>query len=278
MAQTEKHKAMMRAMRLAGNFDEVRAKDKPKELEKFRSKKAHMGLMEMSKLEDELKRKQDQQELYFKGQDNFNKIHKIGTGIYDEKIIDPNFVDKILDGENYDKIKVEREMDIPDANMTPVGHESMAKKFDFLNHDKKFVDPLIKEALTQNTSKELLKRLHTDSDGKIAITDIGLREKVYHNPDNVDVKPIGTNKVALVATSPSGHNSYRIISHFAPNGVPLNEHFKKIHGDKYQSEQMEVTDRRSRFEMESDANDLKEQARKEKERQRLVAYRKNNKS
>ena len=223
----------MRAMRIAGKVGgEIKVKDKPKNLEKLRMKNIGLNLSELSRLEDDLQRQQDQDELSLSGQQRLNKLTQRGTGIY--KPDDQNIIDKILDGQQINKKEMETTM--PDKNLDPITAKQMAKKFDIY---KTQTDKSIQNQLNVNKSKELLKRLHTDENGRIAITDLNLQEKILHHPDNVEVRKIGTNKVALVGKS-SGHDYFRILGNFSPGtGIPLAEHIKKVHGEDYQREPME---------------------------------------
>ena len=261
MPQTDKEKAMMRAMRIAGKVGgEIKVKDSARKLEKLRMKNTGMNLSELSKLENDLQRKQDENEISFTSNNpyNYEKLKQsqlTGTGIYEPN--DPNLIDKILDGEK--PIMVEKQTPIPDENLNPIPLKS---KFDIFNPTDNKIDPLLKEAMEQNKSKELLKRLHTDENGRIAITDIGLREKILHHPDDVEVKTIGSNKVALVGKS-SGHNNYRILGNFSPGtGIPLAEHIKKVHGEDYQREPTEFVS--SIEDQNEEKNELKDIEKREK--------------
>jgi hypothetical protein len=184
LPQTDAEKAMMatiNAMRKAGTIKyqkildgEIKVKDKPKQLVKFRDNKVIDKMIEISRLEKDLQRQQDQDELLF----------------------------------------------TTTNTLTGLGHNER-------------LHPLLKETLEQNNARELLKALHTDKNGRIAITDIGLREKILHHPSNVEVRTIGSNKVALVAKS-SGHDNFRILGNYAPtSGELMTDHFKTLHGDKY---------------------------------------------
>ncbi len=273
----------MRAMRIAGKVDsEIKVRDKPQHLEKLRVKTQGERLSELSKLEDDLKRQQDQDELYFRGRNDLNKLNLTGTGIYEEKITDPNLIDKILDREKYDSVMVEKQTPIPDVNLNPITAKQMAEKFDFykplLPKPTERLEPEIKRTLDEGRTKELLKRLHTDENGKIAITDIGLRETILHDPDNVEIKKIGSNKVALVGKS-SGNDNFRIMGNFAPGtGIPLGEHFKTIHGNKYQREQMETSNRiEDTQEREEQKRIYERQRNRERKAQKLAWYRRNKK-
>ena len=262
LPQTDKEKAMMRAMRIAGKVGgEIKVKDNPKKLEKLRMKNTGMNLSELSKLENDLQRKQDENEISFTSNNpyNYEKLKQsqlTGTGIYEPN--DPNLIDKLLDGEK--PIMIEKQTPIPDKNLNPI---PMKSKFDIFNVEpNERLDPLLKEAMEQNKSKELLKRLHTDENGRIAITDIGLREKILHHPDDVEVKTIGSNKVALVGKS-SGHNNYRILGNFSPGtGIPLAEHIKKVHGEDYQREPTEFVS--SIEDQNEEKNELKDIEKREK--------------
>ena len=261
LPQTDKEKAMMRAMRIAGKVGgEIKVKDSARKLEKLRMKNTGMNLSELSKLENDLQRKQDENEISFTSNNpyNYEKLKQsqlTGTGIYEPN--DPNLIDKILDGEK--PIMVEKQTPIPDENLNPIPLKS---KFDIFNPTDNKIDPLLKEAMEQNKSKELLKRLHTDENGRIAITDIGLREKILHHPDDVEVKTIGSNKVALVGKS-SGHNNYRILGNFSPGtGIPLAEHIKKVHGEDYQREPTEFVS--SIEDQNEEKNELKDIEKREK--------------
>ena len=243
-------------MRIAGNINgEIKVKDSARKLEKLRMKNTGMNLSELSRLENDLQRQQDQDELSLSGQQRLNKLTQRGTGIY--KPDDQNIIDKILDGQQINKKEMETTM--PDKNLDPITAKQMAKKFDIY---KTQTDKEIQNQLNVNKSKELLKRLHTDENGRIAITDIGLREKILHHPDNVEVKTIGSNKVALVGKS-SGHNNYRILGNFSPGtGIPLAEHIKKVHGEDYEPEPMEFA---SSIEDEiEEKNELKDIEKREK--------------
>ena len=55
----------------------------------------------------------------------------------------------------------------------------MSKKFDVYKPTK--IEPEIKTTLDEGRTKELLKRLHTDENGRIAITDLNLQEKILHH-------------------------------------------------------------------------------------------------
>ena len=251
----------MRAMRIAGKVGgEIKVKDSARKLEKLRMKNTGMNLSELSKLENDLQRKQDENEISFTSNNpyNYEKLKQsqlTGTGIYEPN--DPNLIDKILDGEK--PIMVEKQTPIPDENLNPIPLKS---KFDIFNPTDNKIDPLLKEAMEQNKSKELLKRLHTDENGRIAITDIGLREKILLHPDDVEVKTIGSNKVALVGKS-SGHNNYRILGNFSPGtGIPLAEHIKKVHGEDYQREPMEFAS--SIEDQNEEKNELKDIEKREK--------------
>ena len=251
----------MRAMRIAGKVGgEIKVKDSARKLEKLRMKNTGMNLSELSKLENDLQRKQDENEISFTSNNpyNYEKLKQsqlTGTGIYEPN--DPNLIDKILDGEK--PIMVEKQTPIPDENLNPIPLKS---KFDIFNPTDNKIDPLLKEAMEQNKSKELLKRLHTDENGRIAITDIGLREKILHHPDDVEVKTIGSNKVALVGKS-SGHNNYRILGNFSPGtGIPLAEHIKKVHGEDYQREPTEFVS--SIEDQNEEKNELKDIEKREK--------------
>ena len=251
----------MRAMRIAGKVGgEIKVKDSERKLEKLRMKNTGMNLSELSKLENDLQRKQDENEISFTSNNpyNYEKLKQsqlTGTGIYEPN--DPNLIDKILDGEK--PIMVEKQTPIPDENLNPIPLKS---KFDIFNPTDNKIDPLLKEAMEQNKSKELLKRLHTDENGRIAITDIGLREKILHHPDDVEVKTIGSNKVALVGKS-SGHNNYRILGNFSPGtGIPLAEHIKKVHGEDYQREPTEFVS--SIEDQNEEKNELKDIEKREK--------------
>ena len=184
MPQTDAEKAMMatiKAMRKAGTIKyqkildgEIKVKDKPKDFVKFRDNNALDKMSDISRLEKDLQRQQDQDELLF----------------------------------------------TTTNTMTGLGHNER-------------LDPSLHEILEQNKARELLKALHTDKNGRIAITDIGLREKILHHPSNVEVRTIGSNKVALVAKS-SGHDNFRILGNYAPtSGELMTNHFKTLHGDKY---------------------------------------------
>lgn len=261
MPQTPQDKAKMRAMRIAGKIDgEIKVKDSARKLEKLRMKNTGMNLSELSKLENDLQRTQDENEISFTSNNpyNYEKLKQsqlTGTGIYEPN--DPNLIDKILDGEK--PIMVEKQTPIPDENLNPIPLKS---KFDIFNPTDNKIDPLLKEAMEQNKSKELLKRLHTDENGRIAITDIGLREKILHHPDDVEVKTIGSNKVALVGKS-SGHNNYRILGNFSPGtGIPLAEHIKKVHGEDYQREPTEFVS--SIEDQNEEKNELKDIEKREK--------------
>ena len=261
MPQTPQDKAMMRAMRIAGKVSgEIKVKDSARKLEKLRMKNTGMNLSELSKLENDLQRTQDENEISFTSNNpyNYEKLKQsqlTGTGIYEPN--DPNLIDKILDGEK--PIMVEKQTPIPDENLNPIPLKS---KFDIFNPTDNKIDPLLKEAMEQNKSKELLKRLHTDENGRIAITDIGLREKILHHPDDVEVKTIGSNKVALVGKS-SGHNNYRILGNFSPGtGIPLAEHIKKVHGEDYQREPTEFVS--SIEDQNEEKNELKDIEKREK--------------
>ena len=262
LPQTDKEKAMMRAMRIAGKVGgEIKVKDSARKLEKLRMKNTGMNLSELSKLENDLQRTQDENEISFTSNNpyNYEKLKQsqlTGTGIYEPN--DPNLIDKILDGEK--PIMVEKQTPIPDENLNPIPLKS---KFDIFNVEpNERLDPLLKEAMEQNKSKELLKRLHTDENGRIAITDIGLREKILHHPDDVEVKKIGTNKVALVGKS-SGHDYFRILGNFSPGtGIPLAEHIKKVHGEDYQREPTEFVS--SIEDQNEEKNELKDIEKREK--------------
>ena len=261
MPQTPQDKAKMRAMRIAGKIDgEIKVKDSARKLEKLRMKNTGMNLSELSKLENDLQRTQDENEISFTSNNpyNYEKLKQsqlTGTGIYEPN--DPNLIDKILDGEK--PIMVEKQTPIPDENLNPI---LLKSKFDIFNPTDNKIDPLLKEAMEQNKSKELLKRLHTDENGRIAITDIGLREKILHHPDDVEVKTIGSNKVALVGKS-SGHNNYRILGNFSPGtGIPLAEHIKKVHGEDYQREPTEFVS--SIEDQNEEKNELKDIEKREK--------------
>ena len=261
LPQTDKEKAMMRAMRIAGKVGgEIKVKDSARKLEKLRMKNTGMNLSELSKLENDLQRKQDENEISFTSNNpyNYEKLKQsqlTGTGIYEPN--DPNLIDKILDGEK--PIMVEKQTPIPDENLNPIPLKS---KFDIFNPTDNKIDPLLKEAMEQNKSKELLKRLHTDENGRIAITDLNLQEKILHHPDDVEVKKIGTNKVALVGKS-SGHDYYRILGNFSPGtGIPLAEHIKKVHGEDYQREPTEFVS--SIEDQNEEKNELKDIEKREK--------------
>ena len=270
LPQTPQDKAMMRAMRIAGKIDgEIKVKDSARKLEKLRMKNTGMNLSELSKLENDLQRTQDENEISFTSNNpyNYEKLKQsqlTGTGIYEPN--DPNLIDKLLDGEK--PIMIEKQTPIPDKNLNPI---PMKSKFDIFNPTDNKIDPLLKEAMEQNKSKELLKRLHTDENGRIAITDLNLQEKILHHPDDVEVKKIGTNKVALVGKS-SGHDYFRILGNFSPGtGIPLAEHIKKVHGDDYQREPMEFAS--SIEDQNEEKNELKEiekrdNMRKERDRSR----------
>jgi len=238
LPQTDAEKAMMRAMRIAGKIGEIKVKDKPKQLVKFRDNNALDKMSDISRLEKDLQRTQDENELSIRSDNpyNYEKLKKsqlTGTGIYEP--IDPNLIDKILDGEK--PIMVEKQTPIPDVNLNPIPLKS---KFDIFNPPNHPIDPLLKEAMEQNKARELLKRHFTDENGRIAITDLNLQEKILHHPDDVEVKNIGSNKVALVGKS-SGHEYFRILPNFAPGtGEPLTQHYATLHGDKYASEPMEL--------------------------------------
>ena len=160
---------------------------------------------------------------------------------------------------------------MPDKNLDPITAKQMAKKFDIY---KTQTDKSIQNQLNVNKSKELLKRLHTDENGRIAITDLNLQEKILHHPDNVEVRKIGTNKVALVGKS-SGHDYFRILGNFSPGtGIPLAEHIKKVHGEDYQREPMEFTstiedqiEEKKEMNERERKNKLREYKRKSRERQ-----------
>ena len=259
---------MMRAMRIAGKVGgEIKVKDNPKKLEKLRMKNTGMNLSELSRLENDLQRQQDQDELSLSGQQRLNKLTQRGTGIY--KPDDQNIIDKILDGQQINKKEMETTM--PDKNLDPITAKQMAKKFDIY---KTQTDKSIQNQLNVNKSKELLKRLHTDENGRIAITDLNLQEKILHHPDNVEVRKIGTNKVALVGKS-SGHDYFRILGNFSPGtGIPLAEHIKKVHGEDYQREPMEFTstiedqiEEKKEMNERERKNKLREYKRKSRERQ-----------
>ena len=251
----------MRAMRIAGKVGgEIKVKDSARKLEKLRMKNTGMNLSELSKLENDLQRKQDENEISFTSNNpyNYEKLKQsqlTGTGIYEPN--DPNLIDKILDGEK--PIMVEKQTPIPDENLNPIPLKS---KFDIFNPTDNKIDPLLKEAMEQNKSKELLKRLHTDENGRIAITDLNLQEKILHHPDDVEVKKIGTNKVALVGKS-SGHDYFRILGNFSPGtGIPLAEHIKKVHGEDYQREPTEFVS--SIEDQNEEKNELKDIEKREK--------------
>ena len=96
----------MRAMRIAGKVGgEIKVKDNPKKLEKLRMKNTGMNLSELSRLENDLQRQQDQDELSLSGQQRLNKLTQRGTGIY--KPDDQNIIDKILDGQQINKKEME---------------------------------------------------------------------------------------------------------------------------------------------------------------------------
>ena len=261
MPQTPQDKAMMRAMRIAGKVSgEIKVKDSARKLEKLRMKNTGMNLSELSRLENDLQRKQDENEISFTSNNpyNYEKLKQsqlTGTGIYEPN--DPNLIDKILDGEK--PIMVEKQTPIPDENLNPIPWKS---KFDIFNPTDNKIDPLLKEAMEQNKSKEILKRLHTDENGRIAITDLNLQEKILHHPDDVEVKKIGSNKVALVGKS-SGHDYFRILGNFSPGtGIPLAEHIKKVHGEDYQREPTEFVS--SIEDQNEEKNELKDIEKREK--------------
>ena len=261
MPQTPQDKAMMRAMRIAGKVSgEIKVKDSARKLEKLRMKNTGMNLSELSRLENDLQRKQDENEISFTSNNpyNYEKLKQsqlTGTGIYEPN--DPNLIDKLLDGEK--PIMVEKQTPIPDENLNPIPLKS---KFDIFNPTDNKIDPLLKEAMEQNKSKELLKRLHTDENGRIAITDLNLQEKILHHPDDVEVKKIGSNKVALVGKS-SGHDYFRILGNFSPGtGIPLAEHIKKVHGEDYQREPTEFVS--SIEDQNEEKNELKDIEKREK--------------
>jgi len=257
LTQTPQDKAMMRAMRIAGKVGgEIKVRDKPQHLEKLRVKTQGERLSELSKLEDDLKRQQDRDELSLSGQERLNKLTQQGTGTY--KSDDPNIIDKILDGQSINKKEIETIS--PDKNLNAITATQMSKKFDVYKPTK--IEPEIKTTLDEGRTKELLKRLHTDENGRIAITDLNLQEKILHHPDNVEVRKIGTNKVALVGKS-SGHDYFRILGNFSPGtGIPLGEHFKTIHGDKYEREPMEFAS--SIEDQNEEKNELKDMEKREK--------------
>lgn len=272
LPQTPQDKAMMRAMRIAGKVggEEIKVKDNPKKLEKLRMKNTGMNLSELSRLENDLQRQQDQDELSLSGQQRLNKLTQRGTGIY--KPDDQNIIDKVLDGQQINKKEMETTM--PDKNLDPITAKQMAKKFDIY---KTQTDKSIQNQLNVNKSKELLKRLHTDENGRIAITDLNLQEKILHHPDDVEVKKIGTNKVALVGKS-SGHDYFRILGNFSPGtGIPLAEHIKKVHGEDYQREPMEFASSiEDEIEEKKELKDIKKRDReRSRKAQKLAWYHKN---
>ena len=276
MPQTDAEKAMMatiKAMRKAGKIEgEIKVKDKPKQLVKFRDNKAIDKMIEISRLEKDLQRRQNQDALDYRSntiaeRQNLLKrkmASQTGTGIYEEKITDPNFIDKILDGEKYETEMVEKMTPIPDVNLNPIPLKS---KFDIFNVEpSEKLDPLLKEAMEQNKAKELLKRHFTDENGRIAITDLNLQEKILHHPDDVEVKNIGSNKVALVGKS-SGHEYFRILPNFAPGtGEPLTQHYATLHGDKYAEEPMEFEETiEDQIEEKKELENIKKREKKAKE-------------
>jgi len=268
LPQTPQDKAIMRAMRIAGNINgEIKVKDSARKLEKLRMenqlKDTEKGLSELYRLENDLQRTQDLNNLddgsgSIAQRENLLKRKmdsQTGTGIYEPN--DPNLIDKLLDGEK--PIMVEKQTPIPDENLNPIPIPE--SKFDFFNKTEK-IDPFLKEAMEQNKSKEILKRLHTDENGRIAITDLNLQEKILHHPDDVEVKKIGSNKVALVGKS-SGHNYFRILGNFSPGtGIPLAEHIKKVHGEDYQREPTEFVS--SIEDQNEEKNELKDIEKREK--------------
>ena len=124
--------ATIKAMRKAGKIDgEIKVKDKPKQLVKFRDDNALDKMSDISRLEKDLQRTQDENELRFRSDNpyNYEKLKKsqlTGTGIYEPN--DPNLIDKILDGEK--PIMIEKQTPIPDKNLNPI---PMKSKFDIFN-------------------------------------------------------------------------------------------------------------------------------------------------
>ena len=89
MPQTDAEKAMMatiKAMRKAGTIKyqkildgEIKVKDKPKDFVKFRDNKVIDKMSDISRLEKDLQREQDQDELRYVGRDDINKLNLTGT-------------------------------------------------------------------------------------------------------------------------------------------------------------------------------------------------------
>lgn len=103
---------------------------------------------------------------------------------------------------------------------------SKLTKHDQESFEKKKLEELFKR---QNMKKDLVE-LHKDKDG-IEIHDFLTGEKEIFSPEEVDVVKHGDHQVAMVAKSHAGdHNNYRIVGNFAPDGTPLNDHIKTIHG------------------------------------------------
>jgi len=92
--------------------------------------------------------------------------------------------------------------------------------------------------LHQNELKNQLKVLHTNNKDQIMIYDMVAQKKVPHSPDDVHIRKLKNNGLALVADSPFGdnkfpHQNHRIIGLKSPDGTSLLKHFRVIHSDKH---------------------------------------------